>query len=523
MLTRATIAIFVLLALLCLQILPASAEEAQPAPEQPAAATEAEQPSDVTTEEPQAEEPAATSEEQALEETATEGAADDSWDEDTSWQSQGLKYYGTLTYWHSLDRTSRMDKHEGEFSLSFSLDEYQGRLRIGNFNPYASRRDDIRIEKVELGGLLGKFNFSMGTFPQTLGKGLVLSGIEQRDIDVDNEIEGFRLSYPGKHFSALGFIGQHKLVTDIGATKVYGGRVEAKPWDWFTVGGNAFSYRPVKKGLGGAPDVRIENGSYSFDTALKFKAVSAYFEYMRQDWAADTDGRGMYGNVSLSLPGLGLTYEYKDYWKVNGFFSGPPPVRYAPEYAAADLLDEKGYGVILSWTPFKSSSLIEASYAQANVRAKGMPMTEFIIAYHSPTEKRFNWIAQRLYHNSLFLKNRAYYVEAAYSWNDFFTTQVACEIRNKDEGLGSRDEQEISIDFGYGGWLTLVISQEKAERGFNKTAQRWTIAEVKLQDSGKQELSLAYGKRRAGIVCSGGVCRLEPEFSGWKLEYRFFF
>lgn len=527
-------ALFLAALMLSLAALPlfAFAEDQQPA-DQTAATTssDAQQPAEQPAQEAQTAEetPAAPADEAQPAEQAGETAEggeqpEEGWDEDTSWTKGGFDYFGTLTYWHSLDRKSDTDKHEGELALTFNYDDYRGRLRIGDYHPFANQTRDMRIQKYEIAGPLGPFEFTAGTFSQILGKGMVLSGIEQRDVDVDNEIEGFRLSYTGQHYGALGFIGSHKLPTEIGAKNVYGGRVEVKPWDWFTVGGNAFTYKPIKKGVGGNPNLRIENEAYSIDTALKFKAISAYAEYMRMDWPAADDGRGIYGNISLSLPGFGLSYEYKDYWQIDGAFSAPPPVRYDPEHANADTKDEKGYGFVLTVTPFKgNSSLIEASYAQANIRGNGFGMTEFLTAYHSPTEKDFSWLIQRLYHNDQFLKERNYHGEASYAWNDFFTTQLAVELRNKDEGMGSHDEQEVSLDFGYGGWLTLVLTQERAERGFNTDVQRWNIAELKLQQSGKHELSIAYGKRRAGFVCSGGICRLEPEFDGWKLEYRFFF
>ena len=88
-----------------------------------------------------------------------------------------------------------------------------------------------------------------------------------------------------------------------------------------------------------------------------------------------------------------------------------------------------------------------------------------------------------------------------------------------DKGSGTIDEQEVSLDIGYAGWLTLVLAQEKAGRGTLTGAQRWNLAELRLQEPGVQELLISYGKRREGFVCSGGICRIEPEFDGWKLMY----
>ncbi len=455
-----------------------------------------------------------------------EGEAEDEWDgwgDGDDWGEAGLSYFGTFSYWHSLDRTSGLDKHEGELALTFSFKDYSGRLRVGNYNPFADRRRDLRIEKCELNAPLGELEFTAGTFAQTLGKGMVLSGIEYRDLGVDNEIEGLRLSWPGEHFSALAFIGQHKLPTDRGATRIWGARAEVSPASWIKAGGNAFTYKPTESVAFGNPAPRQRYEAVSVDAELSWDVLSAYFEYMRLDWPQDDDGRGIYGNLTLSLPGFGATYEYKDYWRVHGRFAAPPPVRYDPEHAEANLVDEKGYGLTMTWLPFSDGTLIEASYAQSNIRNKGWPGTEFIATYHSPPGERFSWTVQRLYHRDVLLRERAYYGELNYDWGNGFTTQLAVELRGVDEGTGVRDEQEVSLDIGYSDWLTLVLSQERAERGNSPAALRWNLVELKLQQSGIQELALAYGKRREGFVCSGGVCRTEPEFDGWRLEYRRFF
>jgi len=442
------------------------------------------------------------------------------WEDAAGWGAVGFSYYGTAGYWHSFDRTSGTDKHEGELALTFSLDEYSGRFRVGNFHPFANSRRDLRLEKYELNWPLGRLEATAGTFAQMLGKGLVLAGIEMRELDYDNELEGLRVSLPGERFSATAFIGQHKRVTDPGATKLWGAHVEAKPAEWLSVGGNLLSYQQPP---GGGASGRQHHQALSAEAALSLEVFSASFEYMRLDWPQDSDGRGMYGSASVSLPGFGLTYEYKDYWRIHGPFAAAPPVRYDPEHAKADLLDEKGHGFQLTCSPFADGSFIEASYAQSNIRHRGWPSTEFIAAYRSAPARRFTWMAQRRSHRDSLLIERAYHAEAAYQWNDDFTTQASLELRGVDEGSGMRDEQEVSLDFGYGGWLTVVLTQERSERGRASSPQRWNLVEIRLQESGVQELALAYGKRRAGFVCSGGVCRLEPEFDGWKLEYRLFF
>ena len=47
----------------------------------------------------------------------------------------------------------------------------------------------------------------------------------------------------------------------------------------------------------------------------------------------------------------------------------------------------------------------------------------------------------------------------------------------------------------------------------------WRIWEFKWRPDSKQELNLVTGARRDGIVCSGGVCRNEPAFDGYRIDY----
>jgi hypothetical protein len=465
--------------------------------------------------------------EEAVEESG-EGAAEDAaeleseeadgWGEEGGW-GKSFNYYGTLSYWHSLNRDTGTDKNEGELAMTFSYGEAQGRLRIGDWHPFATQRRDMRIEKYEVRMPLDGMELTVGTFAQLLGKGLVLSGIEERELDYDNEIEGIRLKLPRESYNVTAFVGQHKTVKDRGATKVWGGRVEVSPTEWFTMGGNVLSYQPTINAAPDAPAPRQHHQAMSWDVDFHWDKLSSHFEYMRLDWPQDDDGRGMYGNIVLSLPGFGLTYEYKNYYQINGMFAAPPPVFYDPEHAKADTLDEKGHGFTMVWSPFDNSSHFEASYAQSNIRNKGWPTTEAIFAYYSPTEKRTSWMSQYSYHRDVLLHERKWHTEVSRQWDDNWTTQVAVELRGVDKGSGTIDEQEVSLDIGYAGWLTLVLGQEKAGRGTLTEAQRWNIAELRLQEPGVQELLISYGKRREGFVCSGGICRIEPEFDGWKLAY----
>ena len=52
---------------------------------------------------------------------------------------------------------------------------------------------------------------------------------------------------------------------------------------------------------------------------------------------------------------------------------------------------------------------------------------------------------------------------------------------------------------------------------------QWKLIELRYRPDEDQEINLTWGSRMAGFVCSGGVCRPEPEFSGVKVDYAYRF
>jgi len=458
------------------------------------------------------------------EQPGSEEASEDLWENEGGWDGVSFDYYGTLTTAYTKDRISGRRKYEGDLALTCSYGDYDGRFRVSDLNTYPNVKDPVRLEKYQLNGPLGSLRFSMGTFPQMLGAGLVFNAFEDQSIEFDTELTGLRLDYPGSDFRATAFAGEQKYRADPSAIRLEGGGVEFTVVPGWKVGGNWVHQSTPTAGAGGAGITRVKSDAKSLTTKLAWGDLSAYFEYERyRPGGGLADGRGVYGNATLALPGLGFTYEYKDYRGIAHRFCAPPPAKYHPEHASSNPDDEKGQGFLLSWTPFGNSSFIEASYAQSNVHDGGFGYTELLTSYHSPSEPDFSYVLERTYTNDGFTKDTR--------WRGDFTCRVApdvsaflmTEIKHLDEFGTTHNEQTVELDMSLGTWLTLAVSQERAPRGALTRAQRWNLVELKLQESGQQELALTYGKRRGKFVCSGGVCRLEPDFDGWELVYTRYF
>jgi len=460
------------------------------------------------------------------ESTDETASATDSWgDAGEGWGAPSFDYYGTLTTAYTKDDSSGLHKYEGGLAVSYTFGDYDGRFRVSNLNTYPNVKDPVRLEKCQLNGPLGRFRFSAGTFPVSTGAGLALNAFEQRELEFDTELSGFKLEYPGTDFHATVFAGEQKYRSDVSAYRVQGASVEYAVVPEWKVGGNWVGLSIPAGGTGGSGGTaRTKSTAKSLTSTITWKHLSTYFEYERyQPGGGLTNGRGIYGNATLTLPGLGLTYEYKDYRGIAQRFMAPPPAKYHPEHASSDPSDEKGQGFVLSWSPFGNSSFIEASYAQANIHAGGFGYTEFLTSYHSPAESDFTYVLERQYANDGFTKDTRWRGEFSYRLAPDVSAYLMTELKHLNDFGTTHNEQTVEVDFSLGTWLTLALSQEKAPRGSASAARRWNLAELKLQRSGEQELALTYGKRRGKFACSGGLCRMEPDFDGWKLVYTRYF
>lgn len=468
------------------------------------------------------------SESQVASETTTsveEEPSEDLWqDEGAGWGAVSFDYYGTLTTAYTKDKTSGRRKYEGDLAVSYTFGDYDGRFRVSNLNTYPNVKDPVRLEKYQLNGPLGKFRFSAGTFPVSFGAGLALNAFEQRELEFDTEVTGFKVDYPGVDFHATAFAGEQKYRTDPSSYRLAGVRMEYALLPQWKLGVNWVRQSAPDTTSGGGAISRTRSIAKSFTSSTTWKHLSTYFEYERyQPGGGLANGRGIYGNATLTLPGLGFTYEYKDYRGIGHRFTAPPPAKYHPEHASSDPNDEKGQGFVLSWAPFNNSSFIEASYAQANTHAGGFGYTELITSYHSPVERHFSYVLERQYTNDGYTKDARWRSEFSYLVAPDVSTYLMTELKHLDDYGTTHNEQTVELDLSLGTWLTLAVSQERAPRGSAAQAQRWNLAELKLQKSGQQELTLTYGKRRGKFVCSGGLCRMEPDFDGWELMYTRYF
>ncbi len=445
------------------------------------------------------------------------------WADEKDFSKKEFNYYGALMFGYSFDKESSLNKAEGEWATSFSYGSVTGRLRIGDFVNFPNERKPVRIEKYQVTIPTGNFEFSLGTFPLTFGKGLILNAFEERNLNYDNEIEGILFKAKAGDLKLINFIGKQKPLKETSASRFIGSRAEWQITPKVQVGASWISEDEpntatfIKKS-------RKKTVSYGTDLQFSLEHFNLYLEHMRMDQPFGApDGNGLYASATLKYPGFGLTIERKDYDQILHRLGVPPPTKYTPEHAFSTPSDEKGYAISMFLAPFENTSYFEVTYDQSNQHGGGFPQTETIISYYAPRDRNFFYSIHKSRYKDVSIEDEFWRVESQYTFNNGNALSLNCEITDYSVGPITRKEQKVELGFTFGTWLNVSFTQEKLPRRNNPKRQWWNLLEARLQRSGKDVLSLTYGTRRAGFVCSGGVCRLEPAFDGWKLFYTRYF
>jgi hypothetical protein len=147
------------------------------------------------------------------------------------------------------------------------------------------------------------------------------------------------------------------------------------------------------------------------------------------------------------------------------------------------------------------------------------PYTEFITTYTSPSKHGFSYVAEyfhivdevdHLHHERLTLNRQI---------NDDWTSSAVLQHKRRDTPyIDGHSFILYDLELAYRSTFDIVYTSETTNQVDAKPDQ-WELWEAKYHPDDEQELHVTYGSRRAGYVCSGGVCRLEPAFDGTKVEY----
>jgi hypothetical protein len=389
----------------------------------------------------------------------------------------------------------------------------------------------------------GGFDVRVGHFYGLFGRGLLFAAYEDRTIRVDTVLDGIIATTRRGRWQGTFFSGS----TPVLERDVRGLDLELDLGRAWSLGGSSLTYRP--------DDLVAADGSVHREWAVagrlaKFLAFGdCYFEYgwkKGYDFDAVPDdrfrsGTAFYGSLNLFAGPVALSLEGKSYKrfailrKTDGVaaLNRPPALAREHLYAllnrAPHLLnpdDEEGGQAELTWNwPAGWNGLLNLSRTESQ---DGRLLFEE--AYGQVEKER--WGDFRLrgafgYMDSEGLRQTVI-TEATYFLDPSHTLTLEAEHQHVRLGggpgfdLGAYDQDFFKLEYAtapawaFAGILE-VNNKYDEQRDPREKSGPFPALQVSYASTQGAQFTLWAGKRQAGQLCSGGVCKFEPAFEGIEL------
>ncbi len=395
----------------------------------------------------------------------------------------------------------------------------------------------------------------VGQFYGMFGRGIVFNSYEDRNIRVDTSLDGIYVRGQAGPADMQVFSGTTGTASVLDATS--GAEIAdvdvrgldaafdvplagalGLPWA-FKVGGTALTYEPSL--LPSHDDIKREWVA-SGRASLFFGKGDAYFEYGHKT-GFDVDpttldkapGKAYYGNLNLYTGPVSLSVEHSDYrdFSVIKRADGKQPLNRPPALVREHIYtllnraphnldpdDEKGWQVEANYTgPHGWNALANASRIANHANEH---LFEEIYG-HLEQERLgdFRFRAGFGYRDSedairqTVIGELTWYQSAVRSWTLQAEQQhVRLGVLGKYDQQWYKLEHEIAPHWAFDAILE-TNNKFDAQLGSGEVqGSSFPAGQVSytLDDGGS--LNVWFGKRQAGYLCSGGVCKFEPAFEG---------
>lgn len=406
-----------------------------------------------------------------------------------------------------------------------------------------------------------------GYIYEQFGTGLTFRSYEERPLGLDNALFGLELTYNlNANWTVKAIAGKQKYLFT-----TYGPVIKGFNSDYVLNIKNKVQLTPGISFINRTIDqenmdlIASTINSYPLDekfvpkynlfagsvyNALSWKNISWYFEYALKSHEAiknaigtliDKPGNVFYTSLTYSTKGFGITANYRkvDNWVLrtspnelllNGILDFLPSLtkqnslRLTARYQdVAQELGETAYQFNITYSPNKKNT-ITVNYSDAALPDQTQLFREIYADIEMRRIKyKLELGAQYVLYNQRILEKHPLdtIVEPVTPFTEFtykFTKKKSLRIELQYQ-YNTRD---------YGSWLFGLAEFNIAPNWSFSASDMWNYDPLKTDKalhypniSGvftykSQRYSLSYTKQIAGIVCTGGVCRYEPAFSGVK-------
>ncbi|HXH18458.1 MAG TPA: DUF6029 family protein [Chitinophagales bacterium] len=419
-----------------------------------------------------------------------------------------------------------------------------------------------------------KYKITGGYFYDQFGSGIVFRAYEDRTLGIDNSILGIHLeAEPVEQLKVKAFTGVHKNRLSLFKPVIIGMNVESH-----LSGGEKVRLIPgasiVKRTLDDASMDFVVSTIETYDPEDRFVpkynvyVFGAYTTLTAGDFSWYVEGAGktteaivdatamlvnspgnvIYTTLNYSRPQLGMALQFKRTENfpfrtspketlLDGVINFIPPVtrqnslRLPARYnAAVQDLEELAYSADVNYSPVAKKITLNFNYAEVRDFDHDLKFREAIGDVELKFKKEWKGMAglQFIQYNQLFYEKEVYgnyalvkafapFAEFTWKVNKKHSFTFDAQAQFTDEDFGSW--LYGAVEYNIAPWFSIAASdmynyQPNPERMDDKIHYYQFFTSFTYR---QHVLTLAYAKQVAGIVCTGGVCRYEPAFSGVKL------
>jgi hypothetical protein len=485
-----------------------------------------------------------------------------------------MVFTGTFesTYWdHDPDDWKPgMDLYEGPYSsfenqlmLHLGWRNWYSEIKFRNMTykdgihfDYRSREyeTDFELFKYKLGYRGKNFEVVAGDFYQFLGRGIVLFVQEDKDLNLDRTIRGGHIKLNFNRLEARVFGGTirwYNFLDDPAnmtyeerkiADDVFGAGIGFKVCDAIRLGANYVTGTLYAYRRNILLDEDFQTGSLNLEAFGLFNGkIDLYGEYARLKWDSDApygseteDGTAIYSSMTAYLGNFTILAEYKnyDYWSYR--YGRPPTADREDEMTELD--DTKGARIKVDYYIPSTGTLVYISASQFNNQGHpdylgNITRNENEHFYAGIEQNWHNFHAHITYgikeYKDIEEKHRRGTADLVYT----FLTRNSLNLyyEYKFTGIPGTDKTEHKTYVTYSFSPYVALTAHYNEHVFENTvsgtrkSETWWAGEILITPVDTLTINLLYGGLPTGLICSGGQCRILPEFEGFQatLAYRF--
>ena len=397
-----------------------------------------------------------------------------------------------------------------------------------------------------------------GNFYATFGRGLVLRTMEDEDVRVDRNIDGLYGNVNWRRLAGQAILGRVRNDRDSARPNVLAGAdLDFMLHQSLRMGGAyvrrdaqgspegedfAKLGRPATEEVAGARAHFMRGIADLYIEGARLMRRGENSAHSGWTWSSAEDGYAWYGAMNMAVPGYAAVIEGKRYLRFKDKaeeapFWALPSCNYDGQMIN-DAEDEVGFGLVLTASPTDDiTGELRGSWADAEDDA--IP-SERSAASGSIRKDWWGTGALKLGGEWTDEHETAGYVDRIHagptweaSWymgpttsvtlhGSYFTWEV--EKAASKGGAAHRDEYseitaDVTLGFEHGRAVTVALIKASDPVHEYGGDDLWITGELAWAFGYNHELKIKVGEERGGLVCSGGICRVETPFTGVRAEF----